>query len=400
MDKVVVVGLGVVGLPTALLLARTGHAVLGVDINENKLSLLKKGIIPPQIKEDELQSILSNPKVRKNLNFQDSPAKADIFLIAVPTPLDSKKKKADLSFVKKALDAVVPYLEKGNLVIIESTVPPLTCKNIVTPILEKSKLKVGKDLFLAHCPERVLPGNIYNEIVNNSRIIGGVSKQSAEKAEKLYLSFCRGDIYKTDDVTAELCKLMENSYRDINIALANEFSSVAKNLGVNPKEVINLANQHPRVNILNPGIGVGGHCIPIDPWFIYEVDPLNSQLISASRKINDKMPDKIAGIIKSKLKGMKKPKIVAVGASYKPDTTDIRESPAIKVVNILIKDGFNVFHFDPLIEGYKYQKTLLDECLNKDILVILVPHRIITMELNKNKEKIKEVLSTHQILQF
>lgn len=400
MSRVVVIGLGVVGLPTALLLAHAGHVVIGVDINEKILSLLKKAILPPQVKEEKLQSILSDPKVRKNLHFQTTPTKADIFLIAVPTPLDSKKKKADLSFVKKASQTVTSYLEKGNLVIIESTIPPLTCRNFIAPILEKSKLKIGKDIFLAHCPERVLPGNAYYEIVNNDRIVGGVDEQSSKKAKRLYTSFVKGNIFTTNDVTAELCKLMENSYRDINIALANEFSLVSENLGVDPKEVIKLANRHPRVNILNPGIGVGGHCIPVDPWFIYEVDPLNSQLISASRKINDKRPYKIAEMIKNELKGVKNPKIIAIGAAYKPNTGDIRESPAVAVVKILTGEGFHVSHFDPLIDEYRYRKSLLHECLGKDLLVILVPHKVVTSELNKNEEKIQEALSTHKILQF
>lgn len=398
--NVVIVGMGVVGLPAALLLSKAGYKVIGVDINQETLDSLNSGILPTHVKEEELQLLLKDEKVGENLSFQKLPAKAETFIIAVPTPLDKKNKKADLSFVKKAVESITPYLKKGDLVIIESTIPPLTCRNFVTPILEKSGLKVGKDIFLAHCPERILPGNIYHEIINNDRIIGGVDEKSCTLAEKIYASFVKGNIYKTDDVSAELCKLMENAYRDVNIALSNEFVSVAQDLGVNPKNVINLANKHPRVNILNPGIGVGGHCIPIDPWFIYEVDPEHSKLIAVSRGINDLMPQKIAEKIEKEVKDIKKAKIVAIGASYKVDTADTRESPAIEIVKILKGIGLDVSHFDPLVDGYKSPKTLYDLCVGKDLLVILVPHSIVIEELNKNREEIKNVLSTNKILQF
>lgn len=399
-SNIVVVGMGVVGLPAALLLANAGYQVFGVDINKTVIDALNSGVLPPHVKEQELESLLKNPKVYKNLHFQLVPGLADAFIIAVPTPVDLADKKADMSFVRKACESIVPFLRSGNLVIIESTIPPLTCRNFVRLILEKSGLKVGKDISLAHCPERVLPGNIYDEIVNNDRIIGGVDDKSCQLAEEVYASFVKGNIYKTDDVSAELCKLMENSYRDVNIALANELAQVVQNLGVNPKKVINLANKHPRVNILNPGIGVGGHCIPIDPWFIYEVDPRNSQLIALSRKINDRVPSKVVKFIKEQVKGIKNPQIIALGVSYKPDTADTRESPALEVVRILTKMGFEVSHLDPLVEGYKYSKSLAEECKNKDLLVVLVPHQIVINELNKDKDLIKKTLSTHKILQF
>ncbi|MBI2600303.1 nucleotide sugar dehydrogenase, partial [Candidatus Daviesbacteria bacterium] len=282
----------------------------------------------------------------------------------------------------------------------ESTIPPNTCNNLAIPILEKTGLIAGKDISLAHCPERILPGNIYYEIVHNDRIIGGVDEKSCQLAEKVYKSFVKGNIYKTDIVSAELCKLMENSFRDVNIALANEFAQTAKNLGVEARKVIALANKHPRVNILNPGIGVGGHCIPIDPWFIYEVDQINSKLISTSRKINDQVPANIAERIASKLRGIKKPKVLVLGASYKVDSTDTRESPAIKVVKILKKRGITVSHFDPLVSALKYPKTLLNLCLGKDLLVVLVPHKIILREIKRSQEEIQRVLSTRTILQF
>ncbi len=399
-QTILVVGMGVVGLPAALLLAHANYNVTGVDINKDIVGLLNKGVLPPHIKEKELQVLLQDSQVQKNFQVKLLPNQADNFIIAVPTPLDSTKKSADLFLLKKAAESIVPYLKKGNLVIIESTIPPLTCRKFVTPILEKSGLKVGRDILLAHCPERVLPGNIYYEIVYNDRIIGGVNKESSQRAKKLYSSFVKGEIYITDDVTAELCKLMENTYRDVNIALANEFSSVAEGLGIDPKEAIKLSNKHPRVNILNPGIGVGGHCIPIDPWFIYEIDEKNSTLIATARKINDNIPKKIAAKIRDAVKKNKKAKIVALGASYKADTADLRESPAVRIVEILRGNGFNVDHYDPLIPAYQWHKDLLTVLQGANLLVVLVPHTMILSEIHEHKSEIKHILGDSNILFF
>lgn len=399
-QTVVVVGMGVVGLPAALLLANANYKVIGVDINKIIVDALSIGTLPSHIKERELQTLLQKSTVKKNFHIQLVPSQADNFVIAVPTPLDSSRKKSDLTLLKKATESIVPYLKSGNLVIIESTIPPLTCRDLVTPILEKSGLKVGKDIFLAHCPERVLPGNIYHEIIHNDRIIGGVNKESSEKAKKLYSSFVKGEIFITDDVTAEFCKLMENSFRDVNIALANEFSAVAEGLGIDPKEAIQLSNKHPRVKILTPGIGVGGHCIPIDPWFIHEVDAKNSTLIATARKINDEMPKKIADKIRKAVKENKKAKIVALGASYKTDTADVRESPAIRIVEILREDGFNVDHYDPLISSYQWPKDLTTALQGASLLVVLVPHTVILSEIHEYKPKIKHILGDSNILFF
>jgi UDP-N-acetyl-D-mannosaminuronic acid dehydrogenase len=293
----------------------------------------------------------------------------------------------------------LPYLQKGNLVIIESTIPPLTCREIIIPLLEKSGLKVGTDVLLCHCPERILPGNIFEEIVHNDRVIGGIDQESSLAAREIYSSFVKGDLYLTDDVTAELCKLMENTYRDVNIALANEFALVAEGLGVNIKEAIFLANKHPRVSILNPGIGVGGHCISIDPWFIKEVDPKHTNLIMTARRINDEMPEKIASQIRKKVKDLVKPQIVALGAAYKPDTYDIRESPAIKIVNLLREDGYQVELYDPLVKEYAYD-SLLDVVEGKDCLVVLVEHKKIVQELESNLELIKSRMRNPLIVRF
>jgi UDP-N-acetyl-D-mannosaminuronic acid dehydrogenase len=395
--KIVVVGTGYVGLPVALLLARAGHTVIGVDINENIILAINKGIL--HIKEVDLQKIMDEPQVRNNLKAKSVPCEADVFLIAVPTPIHPHKKVAELKYVHEAIESIVPYLHPGNLIIMESTVPPLTCRTVITPILEKSGLTVGKDLFLAHCPERILPGDVFYEIVHNDRIIGAAVQAARDMAQDIYASFVKGKLYQTDDITAEACKLMENTYRDVNIALANELAAVMEGLGIDPVKAIELANKHPRVHILKPGIGVGGHCIPIDPWFIKEVDSENSRLIFISRLINDEMPYRIAAKIRRALRDVPDPKIVAIGASYKANADDIRESPALKIVELLTQDGYHVDHFDPLISGMEFS-SLSEVCQGKDCLVILVEHDVVRDELKRCTEELRSCMRSSIILRF
>ncbi len=394
---VVVIGTGYVGLPAALLLARAGYTVVGVDINENIVKALNEGIL--LIEEAELQSIMNEPEVRQNLHAQAAPCEANVFLIAVPTPVDPRKKIAEMKYVRSAAESIVPYLRPGNLVILESTVPPLTCREFVTPILEKSGLRVGVDIYLAHCPERILPGNVFYEILHNDRIIGAADQKAREMATDLYKSFVRGNLYQTDDVTAELCKLMENTYRDVNIALANEFAAVAENLGIDPMRAIQLANQHPRVKILNPGIGVGGHCIPLDPWFIKQVDPADSRLIFTSRLINDEMPGRIAEKIRRAVKGIQAPRIIAIGVAYKPNVSDIRESPASRIIDMLREDGYDVDAYDPLVRGMGYT-SLRDVCRDADCLVVLVEHSVVISELEKCFDVILKAMRHPIVLRF
>lgn len=396
-QKIVVIGTGYVGLPAALLLARAGHEVVGVDINENIVRAINEGVL--HIKEDELQAIMNEPEVRANLRAQSTPCEADVFLIAVPTPLDHRKKVAEMKYVIEATESLLPHLRHGNLILLESTVPPLTCRQAMTPLIEKTGLKVGQDIYLAHCPERILPGDVFYEIVHNDRIIGGANEETRRRAAAVYASFVEGNLYETDDVTAELCKLMENAYRDVNIALANEFSAVAETLGIDAKRAIELANKHPRVNILSPGIGVGGHCIPIDPWFIKEVDPANSRLIFTSRLINDEMPGRIAAKIRKAVRDIPSPKIVAIGAAYKANTEDIRESPAIEIVRLLRENGYSVAHYDPLITGYHYA-SLAQVCQGADCLAILVAHDAVRQDLDANRAEIDRGLRHPIILQF
>lgn len=395
---IVVIGTGYVGLPAALMLAKAGYDVVGVDINENIVRAINEGVM--HIREDELQNLMGDPEVKANLRAQSTPCEGDVFIIAVPTPLDNHKKIADMSYVDDALESLLPYLRPGNLVIIESTIPPLTCRERLTPVIEnKTGLKVGEDIYLAHCPERILPGDIFYEIVHNDRIIGGINKVTRDKAAAVYASFVKGELFKTDDVTAEFVKLMENTYRDVNIALANEFNAVAATLQIDGREAIMLANKHPRVDILMPGIGVGGHCIPIDPWFIKEVDPANSRLIFTSRLINDEMPHKVAGQIRRAVKDITAPKIVALGAAYKPNTEDTRESPALEVVELLLADGYAAKHYDPLVEGMGYD-SLAEICQGADMLVILVPHDEIIAEVERDRAKIKKAMRTPIIRRY
>jgi UDP-N-acetyl-D-mannosaminuronic acid dehydrogenase len=397
-QTIVVIGTGYVGLPAALLLARAGHTVIGVDINENIVRAINDGVL--HIKEDELQKIMDEPQVRANLRAQTTPAYADVFLIAVPTPVDHRKKVAEMKYVREATESIVPYLKAGNVVILESTVPPLTCKEFMTPILEKSGLKVGKDLYLAHCPERILPGDVFYEIVHNDRIIGAADQKSRDLASAVYATFVKGNLYQTDDVTAELCKLMENTYRDVNIALANEFAAVAEGLGIDPFQAIELSNKHPRVKILRPGIGVGGHCIPLDPWFIKEVDPANSRLIFTSRLINDEMPHKVAAKIRKAVRDIADPKLVLIGAAYKANTEDPRESPAIEIVKILREDGYEIDHFDPLVDGYHWKSTLAQACQGADMLAVLIQHNAVMDELNATRAEIEKGMRTPRVLVF
>lgn len=389
-QTIVVVGTGYVGLPAALLLAQAGHDVVGVDINENIVRAINEGVL--LIKEDELQALLDDPAVKANLRAQSTPCEGDVFIIAVPTPLDHRKKAADMSYVDDAMESLLPYLRPGNLVIVESTIPPLTCRERLTPMIEKrTGLKVGEDVYLAHCPERILPGDIFYEIVYNDRIIGGINEKTRDLAAAVYASFAKGELFKTDDVSAELVKLMENTYRDVNIALANEFAAVADTLGIDGREAIVLANKHPRVNILMPGIGVGGHCIPIDPWFIKEVDPSNSRLIFTSRLINDEMPARIATRIRRAVKGIAAPRIVAIGAAYKANVDDPRESPAIEIVRLLREDGYDVAHYDPLIEGMGYA-SLAEAVEGADLLAIIVQHRVVLEELDRCRAEIEAAM--------
>ncbi|HCW03827.1 MAG TPA: UDP-N-acetyl-D-mannosamine dehydrogenase, partial [Clostridium sp.] len=321
-NKICVVGLGYIGLPTAATFASYGVEVVGVDVNSKVVEALNEGkviIEEPDLDEMVLKAVQSG-KLRASLKAES----ADAFIIAVPTPI-TEDKKADMTYVKAAAESIVPYLKAGDIVILESTSPTGTVEELMCPILEKSGLKLGEELFVGHSPERVLPGQILKELIYNNRLVGGINRVSAEKIRDLYKIFVKGEIYLTTATTAEMCKMMENTFRDVNIALANELAKLCENLGINAWEVINLCNKHPRVNLHLPGPGVGGHCLAVDPWFIIEKDPETAKIIELGRRTNDSMP---AHVLK-RIKEIKKEnaisddlKVTVLGITYKPDIDD------------------------------------------------------------------------------
>ena len=394
--KIVVIGTGYVGLPAALMWAKTGIKVVGVDIDENLVKAINDRTL--LLNEDELNVLLESKEVKENLIAQTTPCEGDVFVIAVPTPVHQLKKVADLSYIKSAVNAICPFLKKGNLVIIESTIPPLTTREFVKPIIEEqTDLKVPKDVFLTHCPERILPGDIFREIVENDRLIGGVDDASTAAAKSAYLHFVKGKLHETSDVVAELSKLMENTYRDVNIALANELSLICEDLEVDPREVITYANKHPRVNILNPGIGVGGHCIPIDPWFLKEIAPYNSRLITMARHVNDEMPQRMAIKIRKAVSGIDSPKIIALGATYKRNCEDERESPAKEIVHILKEEGYDISLYDPLVPNLAYD-NLSSITKGTDLILVLVAHDEVMNELDSSIDELKKGMRNDNIL--
>ncbi|MEM2121964.1 MAG: nucleotide sugar dehydrogenase [Candidatus Woesearchaeota archaeon] len=379
--KVCVLGLGYIGLPTALLIAASGHKVLGFDINKKLVNQLKTGKI--NLNEKGIKILFK--KARKNFKVVTKIENSDAFIVCVPTPLN-KNKKCNLKFVKKAAEDISNVLSKGNLVVLESTVPPGTTRNIFKKILEKKGLKEGRDFFLSFVSEKAIPGNAIYEMQNNIRVIGVTNKKSGELTKKLYSSFVRGKLIQTTLELAEISKLMENTYRDVNIALANEFKRICDDLNIDVFKAIELANLHPRVNILKPGVGVGGYCLTKDPWFLLEKTK-HGKLIKMSRLINDTQPKYVVEIVKKiiKRKGIKKPVIGLMGISYKPNVSDIRESPMIKIYNLLEKRGFEVLVTDPLIKKIDNIKiTTKNEIIKKAHIII----DYYNIQLNKNLIKI------------
>ena len=379
-ESLCVLGLGYIGLPTASTFATHGIQVIGVDTNARIVESLNNGQV--HLFEPGLRTLVQAAVGSKNLTIRNTPQKADAFIIAVPTPF-KEDKLADLSYVTAAAEAIVPYLEKGNLVILESTSPPRTTVDIVAPILEKSGLTAGTDFYLAYSPERVLPGQILRELIENARVIGGIDAPSAQAGKSLYSTFVRGEIILTDATTAEMVKLMENTYRDINIAAANEFSRLAARFEVDIWEAIEVANLHPRVKILRPGPGVGGHCISVDPWFFVEAAPEQAQLIRTARLVNDGQPQFVVDSLHSAAGDLKGRKVAALGLAYKPDVDDLRESPAIEVVKALISAGCQVDIFDPFDTTYTIDRA--NTCTNLEqavkgahIILLLVPHTQLT----------------------
>ena len=385
-QKICILGLGYIGLPTASMFATHGIKVFGVDINSKVIETLQSGKL--HIHEPGLYEVVQEATRSGKLIVSTKPQEADAFIIAVPTPFHEDKlgeyngekyKLADMRAVTSAAQAIVPFLRKGNLVVLESTSPPRTTVDLLKPILEESGLKAGSDFFLCYSPERVLPGQILKELIENARVIGGITPESAQVGATLYATFVKGDIIQTDATTAEMVKLMENTYRDISIAAANEFARLAEHFGVDVWEAIRLANRHPRINILNPGPGVGGHCISVDPWFFVEAAPELTPLILNARQVNDSQPAFVIEKVKQILGNLKGKKIAAFGLAYKPDVDDLRESPAVEVIHLLQDAGAQVRAYEPFkpeagLSQIDSVPSLEAAIANADALLLLVRH--------------------------
>jgi len=337
MKKVSILGLGYIGLPTAIVMAEHGFKVAGFDIDQHRIARLNAG--DPVIQEPEIFEKLQFVRASGNFKAYDQLEAADCFIIAVPTPFKGNK-EADLSYVMNATERIAEVLSIGNVVILESTVPVGTTMQIAAVLEAKTSLIAGQDFFVAHCPERVLPGKIFQELIENPRIIGGINRISVDTAKEYYKPFIKGTLYLTDAATAEMVKLVENSSRDVQIAFAHQVASMAYAQGLDPYEVIELANKHPRVNILNPSCGVGGHCIAVDPWFLIESFPEQTALLQAAREVNDDKPHEIVAAIKKAVHRWSATHegictVLLLGATYKPDVDDLRESPALHVAHLL-----------------------------------------------------------------
>lgn len=370
--KINVIGLGYIGLPTAAMFASNGVEVVGVDVSSKIVDTINKGQI--HIEEPGLAELISEVVAKGMLKASLAPVEADGFIIAVPTPnKDDKYLSCDLTYVLNATKSIIPYLNKGNVIIIESTIEPRATEDYVLPLIEAAGFKVGQDIFLAHCPERVLPGQILNELVNNNRIIGGITRECTKKAAQLYSTFVKGELILTEAKTAEMSKLMENTFRDVNIALANELAQICNKLEINVLDVIKMANKHPRVNILNPGPGVGGHCLAVDPYFIYAKVPELANIIKMARDTNRSMPHFVADNVEKLLNYDKTKIVTAFGLTYKPNVDDMRESPALEIVELLEQKGYTVKRYDP----HATNQSILsfeDSLVDSELLLILVNH--------------------------
>ena len=396
--KICVIGLGYIGLPTASLLGTKGFFVHGVDVSQHVVDTINEGKI--HIVEPDLDIMVKSAVNAGNLEAGIEPVESDVFIIAVPTPFKGDH-EPDLSYVESATEMISPYIKPGNLVILESTSPVGTTDEVVAKILKENGHDTEKEVYVAHCPERVLPGRILVELVENDRIVGGINPLSTEKAVAFYKTFVRGEVLSTDSRTAEMAKLTENSSRDVGIAFANELSLICDEEGINVWELISLANRHPRVNILNPGPGVGGHCIAVDPWFIVARSPQHARLIKTARLVNDSKPDWVIKKVKAKAERFKKPVIGCLGLAFKADVDDLRESPAVDIVRQLIKENVgDILISEPNLSSHdEFELLPYEEVIHRaDIILLLVDHKeykaIKTLELNE-----KILIDTRGVLQ-
>ncbi|MGH0801236.1 UDP-N-acetyl-D-mannosamine dehydrogenase [Bacillus cereus] len=401
--KICVMGLGYIGLPTASLLATKGFQVHGVDVNKNAVEMINSGKV--HIYEPDLDILVKAAVQSGKLKASLQPEEADIFILAVPTPFKDGH-KPDLAYVEAAVKTIVPVIKNGDIIILESTSPIGTTEKVAEWILEeRSDLTTSEEMhsdkgrvYVAHCPERVLPGHILKELVENDRIIGGLDKESTKRTVEFYKQFVKGKILDTNARTAEMAKLTENSFRDVNIAFANELSLICDKLNINVWELIRLANRHPRVNILQPGPGVGGHCIAVDPWFIVDAAPEEAKLIHTARNVNDYKPMYVVEKVKEKADRFKNPVIACLGLAFKANIDDLRESPALEIVKKLA--GLNIGkviavepHVNELPKSLKDENisllTIEDAVMQSDIILVLVDHEIFgSIDFDQLKEKV------------
>lgn len=381
--KICIVGMGYIGLPTAALLASNGHYVHGVDVNQNAVNKINKGQV--HIVEPDLDDYVSNAVNNGYLKASTEPVESDVFMIAVPTPFHTNKLNTktnspipNIDYILNALKKITPYIRNGNLILLEST-SPIGTTNMVAELLQKEEIDLDQ-VYVAYSPERVLPGKIMKELIHNDRVIGGINEKSTKIAAKFYKSFVKGKVAKTTAKTAEMVKLAENSYRDVNIAFANELSMLCDMQDIDTKELIRLANRHPRVGILEPGCGVGGHCISVDPWFLVDTGNGIAKIIEQARRTNDFKPIWVLEKIKKhiaefKIKNNKEPSIACMGLSFKPNIDDLRESPALFIAEELNK-SFKIQAVEPNIRDHESIELIdLDDGLSKDICIYLVSHK-------------------------
>lgn len=398
-----VIGLGYIGLPTALMMASNGVEVVGTDYNEKLVHTLNSG--KTTFKEEGLDELFQKA-LDSGIRFSNEYQKSDMYIVSVPTPYDAFSKKIDASYVEMAVKAILEVCTKGATIIIESTVSPGTIDRFIRPIVKEHGYKTGEDINLVHAPERIIPGNMVQELIHNSRTIGADDVEIGERVRELYLSFCKGEIVVTDIRTAEMTKVVENTFRDINIAFANELAKICRSDNMDVYEIIRIANKHPRVNILQPGPGVGGHCISVDPWFLVGDYPGLANIVLAARKINDSMPEFVLERIHDIMKknGLKDVERVGLyGLTYKENVDDMRESPTLQMLESMEKHlcGHLVKVYDPFIKEdvVKNQYHDFNQFLEAvDLVVILVGHDEIKNNMDKLKGKI--ILDTRKICEL
>ncbi|MFJ7727899.1 nucleotide sugar dehydrogenase [Neobacillus sp. NPDC097160] len=402
MSIVNIIGLGYIGLPTALMFAKSGVKIVGTDYNDNLVNSLTEGRLT--FKEDGLEELFKEA-LSNGIEFTTEYQKTNTYIIAVPTPYILNSKKLDPKYVISAVNSVLDVCEKGSALIIESTISPGTIDKFIRPEIEKRGFSIGEDVHLLHAPERIIPGNMIHELEYNSRTIGADNPEIGEKIKGLYLNFCKAEIVVTDIRSAEMSKVVENTYRDINIAFANELAKICRTDNMDVYEIIRIANKHPRVNILQPGPGVGGHCISVDPWFLVGDYPDLTNLILTARKINDSMPRHVLGRIRDIMRehGFKDiSKVGLYGLAYKENVDDVRESPTLQLLERMDEHlAFGVKVFDPFVKTriVEHQFLNFEDFLNEiEILVIMVGHEHIKNNMGLIKDKL--VLDTKNICVF